>query len=277
MYIVLTVTAPGEFADMLQAELAAQGFDAFVEVGRDRFETSILATDFAGAEVAEIFARYSDMASVSYQAREEEKQNWNQLWEANYQPVEIAGRVQVRAEFHAPAGFEYELLITPKMSFGTGHHETTSLLVEQQLDLDHRGKRVADWGCGTGILAIMAMKLGAASADACDIEDWAVDNARENAALNQVAVNVQLGTAELFRERVGHYDLIYANINLHILLTELPLYVSQLASGGLIMFSGFYESEAGRLTEAAAKLGLTERSIWAKNRWAVVLCQKTAS
>jgi ribosomal protein L11 methyltransferase len=276
MYTVLTVTASGEFADILRAELAALGFDAFVEQGNDGFETSILTCDLVGDEVAEIFARYSALVPVGYLAREEEKQNWNQLWEANYQPVQIAGRVQVRAEFHPPAGFEHELLITPKMSFGTGHHETTSLLVEQQLGLDHAGKRVADWGCGTGILAIMAMKLGAASADACDIEDWAVDNALENAALNQVQVNVQLGTAELFRERLGYYDLIYANINLHILLAELPLYVAQLAPNGRILFSGFYESEASRLTEAAAKLGLAERGIQAKNRWAVVTCQKTA-
>jgi ribosomal protein L11 methyltransferase len=274
MYVVLNLSAPGEFADIMKAELASLGFDAFVDGTGDSFETSILEADFSQADFDEVLARYTELVPIKYDLHREAKQNWNQLWEANYQAVEIAGRVHIRAEFHAPKGFEHELLITPKMSFGTGHHETTSLLVAQQLEIDHQGKRVADWGCGTGILAIMAMKLGAAAADACDIEDWAVDNARENAALNQVAVNVQLGTAELFRDQVEAYDLIYANINLHILLVELPLYVAQLAPGGLILFSGFYETEIGRLTEVATPLGLVFQTSQTKNRWTVVQYQK---
>jgi ribosomal protein L11 methyltransferase len=274
MYVVLNLSAPGEFADILKAELANLGFDAFIDLTGDSFETSILEVDFNQVDYEEIIQRYSGMTTIKHELRREAKQNWNELWEANYPAVEIAGRVHIRAEFHAPIGFEHELLITTKMSFGTGHHETTSLLVAQQLELDHQHKRVADWGCGTGILAIMAMRLGAASADACDIEDWAVENAMENAALNQVQINAQLGTAEMFADKTRYYDLIYANINLHILLSELPLYVAQLAPNGLILFSGFYENEAGRLTEAAIPKGLIFKELRSKNRWATMLFQK---
>ncbi|MCU0450959.1 MAG: 50S ribosomal protein L11 methyltransferase [Bernardetiaceae bacterium] len=261
------MTAPGEFGDIFRAELAQLGFDVFLDIDDQTFETSIEQSQFVAEDFDQLLAQYAPLVKPQYEFRTEAKQNWNQLWEANYAPVEIAGRVRIRAEFHPPVGFEHELLITPKMSFGTGHHATTALMVQHQLACPHQGRRVADFGCGTGILAILAMKLGAARADACDIEDWCVENALENAALNQVVVNVRLGTASLFAAHHQGYDLIFANINLHVLLAELPLYAQLLAPGGQLFMSGFYEADLPQLTRAAAQLGLQRQHYLVQQRW----------
>jgi ribosomal protein L11 methyltransferase len=266
-YLVLTLAAPGEFGDIFRAELAQMGFDVFLDIDEQTFETSIEQAQFEAEAFDLLLAQYSPLVQPRYQFRTEEKQNWNQLWEANYSPVEIAGRVRIRAEFHPPGGFEHELLITPKMSFGTGHHATTALMVQHQLACPHQGRRVADFGCGTGVLAILAMKLGAAHAHACDIEDWCVENALENAALNHVAVDVRLGTAHQFAANHQGYDLIFANINLHVLLAELPLYVQLLAPGGHLFMSGFYEIDLPQLTQAAAQLGLQRQTYLVDKQW----------
>lgn len=138
------------------------------------------------------------------------------------------------------------------MSFGTGHHATTRLMLLHQLMLEHKDLKVFDAGCGTGVLAIMAMKLGAASADACDIEEWAIENARENVEANNATVNVQQGTASDFA-RPGYYDLVLANINRNIIIEEMPVYASMLKTGGTLLLSGFYLEDLSMVANAASE------------------------
>ena len=160
------------------------------------------------------------------------RQNWNAEWEKNFQPLLIAERVSVRAPFHPkPEGIEYDIVIMPRMSFGTGHHETTALMIENQLGVDHAGKRVLDMGCGTGILAIMAAQLGAREVLAVDVEPWTVENAADNAAENNCRnIECRLGGAEVLAGEAP-FDLILANINRNVLLEDMHAYAALLPSG----------------------------------------------
>ena len=181
----------------------------------------------------------------------------------------------VRTTFHRIEDFyPYEIIINPQMSFGTGHHETTTLMLENQLLMNHQDLRVMDAGCGTGILAIMAGKRGAAHVDAFDTDEWAVTNAEANAALNQCAnISVQRGTIATVG-LADTYDTSLANINRNILLAEMPLYASKLAPGGTLLLSGFYETDMAELEKSAQAQGLQKRHQSTKNQWACLLFGK---
>lgn len=255
-FIELTVQAPHELADILVAELGEVGFDTF-EDNDAGFCAYTTEDAFDRDAVAEIMSRYEGIGELAYSDRVITRQNWNQEWEKNFQPLVIADRVSVRAPFHPkPDGVEYDIEIMPRMSFGTGHHETTALMIENQLDIDHHGKRVLDMGCGTGILAIMAEMLGARQVLAVDVEPWTVENARDNAAENLCrTIECRLGGAETLADEEP-FDLILANINRNVLLEDMHEYARLLPTGKPILFSGFYEEDLAKITAEATRQGL---------------------
>ncbi len=273
-FIELTVQAPPELADILVAELGEAGFDTF-EDNDAGFCAYTTEDAFDRDAVAEIMSRYQGLGELEFSDRVITRQNWNAEWEKNFQPLVIAGRVSVRAPFHPrPAGVEYDIEIMPRMSFGTGHHETTALMIENQLDLDHRGQRVLDMGCGTGILAIMAEKLGARQVLAIDVEPWTVENARDNAAENKCrTIECRLGGAELLADEAP-FGIILANINRNVLLEDMAAYVRLLPSGNPILFSGFYEEDLAKITAEATRLGLVYNRHRSLRNWVSVIFTK---
>ena len=270
-FIEVTLKVNADFADILTAELGELGFDAFVET-EDGFSAYIDEDKFSEDALQEMLARYADFVQVTYAVQKIERQNWNEEWERNFDPLFIGDQVSVRASFHEkPDNAKYDIVINPKMSFGTGHHETTTLMIENQLTLDHQGKRVLDMGCGTGILAIMAGELGASEIVAVEIEDWTVENARENAELNNYAsIDVRLGGAETI-EGDEPYDIILANINRNVLLEDMPAYKAVLAPKGWLLLSGFYTEDLPVIQERATELGLNYTSHRVKNNWVSVI------
>lgn len=169
------------------------------------------------------------------------QQNWNQQWESNFKPIQIGSDILVRASFHPSSpNFPYELVITPKMSFGTGHHATTQMMLRAMLDIDCNGMDVLDYGCGTGVLGIFACKRGAQRVIGIDIDDWCIENSEENARLNQVSMELQLGNIDRVQ---GSFDLILANINLNILLENMARMSEHLKPGGQLLLSGLLESD----------------------------------
>lgn len=266
MYFELQLIVSPEFAEILIAELAEIGFESFTEES-DGINGYILESQWNELLFQEIIERYQEVAQLSYKIKIIEKQNWNAEWEQNYPPIEIAGACRVRASFHPEnKNFTYEIVINPKMSFGTGHHETTSLMLEHQLELDHQHKQVLDVGSGTGILAIMAAKRGATQVQAFDIEEWATENARENVELNDCPqVSVRQGTIE--DEPFAEYDIVLANINRNILLREIPTYATFLQEKATLLLSGFYEQDLTDIEHVAMQQGLQKVSVKKKNNW----------
>jgi ribosomal protein L11 methyltransferase len=273
-FIELTVEAPRELADILVAELGEVGFDTF-EDNDAGFCAYTTEAAFDPDGVAEIMARYEALGELSHSHRVITRQNWNAEWEKNFQPLIIAERVSVRAPFHPePAGVDYDIVIMPRMSFGTGHHETTALMIENQLDIDHRGLRVLDMGCGTGILAIMAEMLGARQVLAVDVEPWTVENAADNAAENQCrTIECRLGGVEVLAGEAP-FDLILANINRNVLLEDMHAYAALLPTGKPILFSGFYEEDLDKIKNEATRHGLVYQRHRTLRSWVSALFVK---
>ncbi|UZR95910.1 50S ribosomal protein L11 methyltransferase [Chondrinema litorale] len=272
-YILLKVSCNEEAADLLIAELSEHGFDSFIETDSG-FEASVEKDAFNEDAVDEVFGFYSSLGSLSYQSEEVEKQNWNKLWESNYDMVFVNDDCLIRAEFHEPPKpYKYELLITPKMSFGTGHHATTKLMLLNQMETDHVGKKVFEAGSGTGVLSIMAIKLGAQQVDACEVEDWSVENTLENASLNSVTVNCQLGTAANFTH-LGQYDIVLANINRNVILEEIPVYNDMLLSDGILILSGFHGEDIPLIVNKATSLRLQFIKSKVQENWVSLVFKK---
>lgn len=242
--------------DILTAELAELGFDTFEET-ENGFKAFIPAASFQENAIRLLLEQYADQFTFEYQIGEIEQQNWNAVWESNFEPLEIAGKIHVRATFHeAKPDFPYEIVIDPKMAFGTGHHQTTSLVMAMMLEEDFKAKKVLDMGCGTGILAILAEKLGASELDAIDYDPLCYESTLENTALNHCHhIQALCGSKEVIPDRL--YDIILANINRNILLDQLDRYAAVLIPGGKLYLSGFYEHpDLNILKEKAAELGL---------------------
>ena len=272
-YIQVSITCLEEYREILIAELAAVGFDSFLETDSG-LEAYVPQDLFARYSFDEVIATYREAASLTVVEGILPKVNWNEEWEKNYDPIEVDQLVYVRASFHAPkSGFRYEIVINPKMSFGTGHHATTFQLLSMQGKIDHQGKRVLDVGSGTGILAIMAQLLGAKQVEAFDIDSWCVDNGNENFDLNGVSTRMGLGTIREVNPQ-GPYELILANINKNVLLDELAIYAGLLSSQGLLLLSGFYSEDIEDLVQAASAQGLTLTMQTTKDNWAALCLQK---
>lgn len=263
-HIAITIAAPAELKDILIAQLADVGYEGFEETA------NTLVAYIPGEEFDEnILQGIAGSHGLDYTKEVIEQANWNAVWESNFQPVLVDRFCGIRAGFHAPLGdrVTHEIVITPKMSFGTGHHATTYSVIKLMEDVDFAGKKVFDFGTGTGILAILADKLGAQHTDAIDNDSWAVENALENAAGNQSnAVHIRQAD-NLEAEAGADYDVVLANINRNILLANMGHMKRILKNHGLLILSGILQEDEVAIVQAAAAEGLrpgkkAEREHW---------------
>jgi ribosomal protein L11 methyltransferase len=260
---------------MLLAELAEAGFDAFMEIPGG-FEGYAEGERYDAEAVEEILHRYKSLAqNLTFSFDKVEKTNWNAVWESSYEPVVIDDRCLIRAAFHTPdRQYPYEIIITPKMSFGTGHHPTTRLMIRAQLDVNHKGKRVLDAGCGTAILSVMASKLGASEIHAVDPDEWSVINGEENARLNDCS-NIRLykGTTreQDFQEP---FDIVLANINKNVLMEDMDWYAEHLLPGGHLLLSGFYDSDVADILTQSARYNLDFLHRYEEEKWVALGLRK---
>ena len=252
-------------SEILIAELGEKAFESFTETetGIDAFVQKELWDETI---LDGIFILQSEEFSINYTFEEIEQINWNEEWEKNFEPIEVDGKCHVRAPFHPKTEAEFDIVIEPKMSFGTGHHETTHMMIQHLLEMDVNGLKTLDMGCGTAILAIMAEMKGAQPIDAIDIDNWCYLNSIENAERNNCKhINVYEGDAALLQGK--KYDLIIANINRNILLNDMQSYVDCLNAGGTILFSGFYEEDIPFIDNSCAEKGLTYIKKFQRNNW----------
>jgi ribosomal protein L11 methyltransferase len=259
--------------DMFMELLGEIGFDSFMDTdeGFDAYCQEPLLNE---EELNDIM-QMEQFANVKFLKKELiPDQDWNATWEASYEPVIINEFCRIRAPFHKVEGsYKYDLIIEPKMSFGTAHHETTSQIIELMLQSDFTGQNLLDMGSGTGVLAILAKKLGSATTVAIDNDEWAYRNALDNIRLNdENEIIVELGDASSLNDR--QFDVILANINRNILLRDMKEYVKCLVDGGKIFFSGFYEEDLVLITKEAERLGLTYSNHVTKNNWTAAVFVK---
>ncbi|MBE0422815.1 MAG: 50S ribosomal protein L11 methyltransferase [Lutibacter sp.] len=251
--------------EILIAELGEVGFESFVE-NEEGVEAFIQKTDWNAQVLDDIYVLKSGEFQISYEMREIEQTNWNIEWEKNFNPIQVDGLVSIRAPFHENPNLKYAIVIEPKMSFGTGHHETTHMMVQHLLDLDVAGKKVLDMGCGTGILAIFAEMKGAKPIDAIDIDNWCYQNSLENVERNNCKhISVYEGDASLLKDK--KYEVIIANINRNILLNDMNTYASCLDENGVILLSGFYKEDIPVIDAEVSKYGLKLDKQIERNNW----------
>lgn len=261
--------ATPEHSEVLIVKFAELGFESFVDakpVGFNAYIQEVLYTKFVEENI-ELLDTQFPFAKKLQLIKDE---NWNHEWEKNMQPINVNNKCYIRASFHPPiAEIKYDIIINPKMSFGTGHHETTYLVASQLLELDVKNKIICDMGCGTSVLAILAAKMGAASVWGVDIDDWAVENSQENIDTNNVtSVVVKKGGAELLAGKTFH--VILANINRNVLLTDMNKYVQSLDEQGVLVLSGFFDVDAPAVQNQAALLEMQIVNKVLKNKWAVL-------
>jgi ribosomal protein L11 methyltransferase len=253
-------------SEFLIARLAEIGFESFSE-DEKIINAYIPAANFTKDVEEQLSKPELKELLSSYHAKLIADQNWNAVWESEYEPVNIAENCRVRAPFHEKRGdIEFDIVIEPKMSFGTAHHETTRLMMKFLLELDLAGKSVLDMGSGTGVLAILACMKGAGLVTAIDNDSWAYNNAVENVGNNKPGeIQVLLGDSVLLNDR--HFDVILANINRNILLNDIPVYAKCLLAEGFLVLSGFYEDDLPSITFKASECGLSFISSKIDNRW----------
>ncbi len=272
-FVELKISCNQELGEILIAELSLLNFDSFEEL-----DGGIVAAcdedDWDEQEVKTLLDRYQ----VKYAFTVAPQINWNEEWEKYYDPVIISDKIFIGADFHEkPPGFAHYLRINPKMSFGTGHHATTSQVLEAQLSIDHQGKSVLDVGCGTGVLSILANQLGASEIVAIDIDDWCYENSQENFTLNQCE-NLDLRLTGIEGVPGGEqFDIVLANINRNVLLEQMANYEQRLKTGGFLLMSGFYTEDIGVLLEEANRNGLSMVKQESKDNWAIMVTKKDDS
>ena len=259
--------------DIMLALLDDLGYDSFEETPKG-LKAYILEKDFDEEALRSLFIFESGEFDVSYTADKLENKNWNEEWETNYQPIFIDDKIHIRAPFHeAKPEYPIELLITPKMSFGTGHHQTTRLVSRLMLKMDFAGKKVLDMGTGTGVLAILAEKRGASEIEAIDNFEWAAENTAENAEANGCKHIVAIhGDAGLLPGK--QFDIVLANINRNVLMEDMKSYVDTLPKGGYLVISGFFEHDFDMLNEKATECGTTLVNKVKEDRWMACQYQK---
>ncbi len=260
--------------DLIAYELGELGFDSF-EYNEDEIKAYCAASIFDEEKIDAWQNGLPNDLQVEYSFTLIKEQNWNEVWEKNYfSPIVIGGDCVIHSSFHQNIpNAKYDILIDPKMSFGTGHHETTILMVSSLLKLEVAVKSLLDMGCGTGILAILAAMKGASPITAIDIDEWAFKNTQENIVLNGFEdIQVEQGGAELLSDR--KYDIILANINRNILLADMNHYAHCLDHGKLLLMSGFYDTDRLIIDDEAKKLGLEMIRFEENNKWVATLYQK---
>ena len=258
--------APKELGtEILIAQLGLANFESFVET-EDGVQAYIQEGDWTEDILADIQILSSSEFEISYELELIEQVNWNSEWEKNFEQIEVDGKVSIRAPFHENPNLEFDIVIEPKMSFGTGHHETTHMMIQQLLDMDLSEKKTLDMGCGTGILAIFAEMRGAKPIDAIDIDSWCYENTLENVERNGCEfISSYEGDATLLKGK--HYDVIIANINRNILLNDMQAYMDSLNEGGTILFSGFYKEDIPIIDAEVKKYGLRLDRTIERNNW----------
>ncbi len=255
--------------DILQALLGDVGYESF-EDHQNGFKAYIPEKKYSDEDLKQVLNQDFIQVQVEYSVCQIEDQNWNERWEKNYfKPIVVGDQLLIRSSFHeTDAMCKYEILIDPKMSFGTGHHSTTWLVAERMTRMDFNGKSVLDMGCGTGILAILASMKGASDVVGIDIDEWAFNNCMENIHLNkQHKIDVRLGGVEKIGDE--QFDVILANINRNILLNDMASYSKSLKRNGKILFSGFYTEDLAVIKASAAENGLSFVDFAEKKNWVV--------
>ena len=269
--IAFTITPANPVVNEILTALTNEiGCDSFndSEVG---FNAYIPEGDFDKAALDSILATATFEEKVSYKINTIADKNWNEEWEKNYfQPINVDNKCVIHSTFHTDyPEVEFEIIIDPKMAFGTGHHATTSQMVSAALGLNLEGKSVLDMGCGTGVLAMLASMKGAQPILAIDIDPWSYDNTLETMRINNIEnIEVKCGDASLLTE--GQFDVILANINRNILLNDMASYVARLVKGGELLMSGFYSEDLSLIKDKAEELGLTYNFHKVKDNWTVI-------
>lgn len=257
--------------EILMAELIEIGFDSFTEE-HDGILAYIQKELFKEEELKALDLLQNPEIKISYTFDEMPNVNWNEEWEKNFSPINIEDKVSIRAEFHENQNLPHEIIIQPKMSFGTGHHATTYLMIQQMLDMNFENKTVLDMGCGTSVLAIFAKQQGAGKTVAIDIDEWSVENSIENAARNNVDLEISQGTAVNLGSE--NFDIILANINRNILISDIPTYVSVLNSGGQLLLSGLCFFDVDEILEVCTAQNLTLTKKLQREEWVSILLEK---
>lgn len=263
------IVISAEQQDELIAQLYALGYEGFEQTD-DQITAYISPHNFVHEELNNLLSNYNLTASLSTI----EKTNWNAVWESNFQPIQIGNDIGVRADFHPPfTGVTHELIITPRMSFGTGHHATTALMLEAMLSIPMQDKSVLDFGTGTGILGIFAARLGASRILAIDNDTWCIENATDNCSMNHVQMDLLLAGEPPSNQT---FDLVLANINLHIIQANLPALRGCLSDRGILLLSGLLSDDANAVHESCLAVGLQLHSRNEKNGWLSLLYRPVA-
>ena len=262
----ITAENTQEIIDILVAELNEIGFESYDEIDKG-LNAYIVENLFNIEKVKQLQVNDIPDTNIEYSFKVIKTQNWNAVWEKNFDPILIEDKCLIRAPFHKETPkVKFEIIIEPKMSFGTGHHETTYLMLKTMLDLDFKDKNVLDMGCGTGVLAILASLKGAHKITAIDIDEWAYNNTLENIEKNNCSnISVFQGDANLLKEQ--KFDIIIANINRNILLNDIKQYSKVLKSGGTLLLSGLYDKDLPMIKEETSNNNIDYISFYEKNSW----------
>lgn len=266
-YTVITFDCNEKASDILIAALSQIGFNSFM-LSDYGFQTSIESEYFRQEVINDLLGKFSLKEKVRFTVEKITEQNWNRQWERSYHPIIIDNKCRIRASFHKPEDTHMlDLVIEPKMSFGTGHHDTTYLMIQNQLQIDHRNKKVLDAGCGTGVLSILAEKLGADHVTGFDIDPWAYENSIENLEANDChKISIIKGTVHDV-PKSGRFELILANINLNVILNDFNEYHNLLHPGGMIVLSGFLNENFAEIQRIANEKGYELEKKAARNNW----------
>lgn len=258
--------------EILIAELGYAGFESFVETD-EGVTAYIQKEEWNESILKDIQILDSEEFEITYSYEEIEQTNWNEEWEKNFNPIVVDDVCSVRAPFHEKPETEYDIIIEPKMSFGTGHHETTHMMIQHLLKNDFKNKSVLDMGCGTGVLAILAEMRGASAVDAIDYDNWCYLNSLENVERNNCHnITVSEGDASLLTDQ--RYDIIIANINRNILLQDMAAYVNCLKTDGSLFLSGFYKEDIPAIQEECERLGMEYIENLERNNWVSLKLKK---
>ncbi len=273
--LIITIAPFAEWMrDVLASQLGEIGFESFeeTETGLDAFVPEKM---FSEQNLNDVLKMYENEFKFTVEKEIIKSRNWNEVWEKNYfKPLVINDECVIRAPFHTEyPKAKYEIIIEPNMAFGTGNHETTSMMIEYILENEITGKKVLDMGCGTGILGILASMKGAEKVTAIDIDEWSFNGTKENSALNNIDnIEVKLGDVSLLSE--DKYDFIFANIQKNVILADLPVYKGSLKKDGKMFLSGFYENDVDDIKNVAEKMELKDAGLKVKNNWVAVFLVK---